>query len=159
MKKSKIVIPALALGTIAIAGVGMISSVSAYQGDYSKQGPNFSEERHAIMTQAFENNDYATWRAEMEKNSRRGRVLDVVNQDNFARFAEAHRLGVNGQTEEADAIRAELGLRGSKGERMNKGYGNKQGQGNGQGRGEHRGQNQGGNFVDANGDGTCDNLN
>ncbi len=71
-------------------------------------------------------------------------------------------MGLEGKIAEADEIRKELGLRTSDGERMGAGYGkgDKEGRGQGQGRmnNENRGQNQGGNFVDANGDGSCDNL-
>ena len=83
--------------------------------------------------------------------------MDVVTEENFSKFAEAHKLGTEGKTAEADAIRTELGLRTSNGEKG--GYGRGQGKGNEQGgKGENRGQNQGGNFTDANGDGNCDNL-
>ncbi len=152
------------IGALALAGVasaGVYSAANAYQGDYSKKGPNYSEERHAIMMTAFENNDYEAWKAEMEKNSRRGRVMDVINKDNFAKFAEAHRLGIAGDKEGADKIRAELGLRTSNGERGGHGYGKGEGKGNGEGRrnGEHRGENRGGHFEDKDGDGYCDHLN
>ena len=40
----------------------------------------------------------------------RGRVTQVVNQGNFAKFAQAHELAEAGKQEEAAAIRAELGL-------------------------------------------------
>jgi hypothetical protein len=53
---------------------------------------------------------------------------------------------LEGKTAEANAIRTELGL----------------GQGAGRGQGmmneQQRGQNRGENFVDANGDGKCDNM-
>jgi hypothetical protein len=142
MKKShKMLMGALALVGVASAG---IYSASAYQGDYSKKGPNYSEERHAVMTAAFEKNDYNAWKEQMDKNSRRGRIMDVVNEGNFSKFAEAHKLGIAGDKAGADAIRAELGLRTSNGERGGHGYGDKQRQGNREGRGqsEHRGQNQ-----------------
>ena len=68
---------------------------------------NYSEERHQAMTQAFANEDYNAWKALM---SGRGRASQVVNEGNFARFAEAHRLMLEGKTNEAQTIRAELGL-------------------------------------------------
>ena len=37
-------------------------------------------------------------------------VKMLINKDNFARFAEAHRLGEDGKYEEARNIRTELGL-------------------------------------------------
>ncbi len=153
MKKSyKTTIGVFALAAVALTGSQM--AANAYQGDYTKQGPNYSQERHEAMTQAFDNNDYNAWKKQMEG---RGRVTEVVTADNFAQFKEAHRLGLAGDTAGADAIRAELGLRTSNGEKGGHGYG--KGEGKGKGNSENRGQNKGGNFVDANGDGTCDMIN
>jgi hypothetical protein len=75
----------------------------------------------------------------------KGRVTDVINEGNFNRFAEAHKLMEAGKNDEANKIRQELGL----------GQGGKNGQGLGNGQ---KGQNRGGNFVDANGDGKCDRI-
>jgi hypothetical protein len=100
--------------------------VSAYRGDPNVQGPNCSPERHEAMTQAFESHDYQAWAAQMQG---KGRVAEVVNEENFDRFAEAHRLALEGKTEEAAQIRAELGL-GVRG-----GPSSEKGQGQGQGRG------------------------
>ncbi|MFA5994184.1 MAG: hypothetical protein WC823_04450 [Parcubacteria group bacterium] len=134
----------LGAGALALLGAAVIvTGVYAYQGDATKTGPNYTPERHAIMLKAFENKDYAAWKAQMGE---RGATRKVT-AENFARFAEMHQLMLDGKTAEAAAIRAELGLG--------------QGGGNGQGRGMHagqRGQNNGGNFVDANGDGKCDRL-
>lgn len=79
----------------------------AYRGDPSVEGPNYSSERHAEMTQAFENNDYGAWKELMEG---KGRVTEIITEGNFARFVEAHNLAVSGDLEGAEAIRNELGL-------------------------------------------------
>jgi hypothetical protein len=126
--------------TVALAATGAY----AYQGDATKTGPNHTPERHATMEAAFENNDYAAWKEQMGD---RGATRKVT-AENFNRFAQMHELKEAGKIEEANAIRTELGL-GQK-------------DGSGQGKGMHsgqRGQNKGGNFVDANGDGNCDNIN
>ncbi len=141
---------------VAVILAGAYSFSSAYQGDYTKKGPNYSEERHEAMQKAFENNDYNAWKEQMNG---RGRVSEVINEENFAKFAEAHRLADEGKYDEADQIREELGLRTRDGKRMGAGYGNRDGRGHGRMNNEDRGQNRGGNFVDADGDGTCDNLN
>lgn len=152
MKKNyKTTIGVFALVAVALAGSQI--AVNAYQGDYTKQGPNYSKERHEAMTRAFDNNDYNAWKEQMEG---RGRVTEIITADNFAQFKEAHRLGLSGDTAGADAIRAELGLRTSNGEKGGHGYGKSEGRGRGQG--ENRGQNKGGNFIDANNDGMCDSL-
>ena len=130
-----------AMGLALLGAVVVTAGTYAYQGDPNKQGPNYTPERHETMLKAFENKDYAAWKAQMGD---RGAARTVTEQ-NFARFTEMRQLMLDGKTAEAQAIRAELGL----------------GQGNGQGKGMHagqRGQNRSGNFVDANGDGRCDNL-
>jgi len=131
-----------ALGAAAIGGGILTSGVSAYRGNPSQTGPNYSAERHEAMTKAFESNDYEAWK---ELHQGRGRASEVITKDNFGKFVEMRQLMLEGKTDEADKIRQELGL----------------GQGNGQGRGMNgatRGQNSGGNFVDKDGDGKCDRL-
>lgn len=100
----------LGLGALAaLLGVTSIlpGAVSAYRGDPAAQGPNCTPERHEAMEKAFEDKDYSAWSALMQG---RGRVTQVVNQDNFAKFAEAHELAEQGKTAEAQKIRQELGL-------------------------------------------------
>lgn len=130
MKKTNLILSALVVGIVSVA-VGT-SSVFAYQGDYTKKGPNYTEEKHTVMQNAFATNNYETWKAEMEKTNSGKRILSVINKDNFAKFAEANKLGLAGKTAEADKIRAELGLRTSTSGPM----GNEQGRmGRGQGMG------------------------
>ncbi|MCK5085037.1 MAG: hypothetical protein KAQ64_05280 [Candidatus Pacebacteria bacterium] len=93
--------------TLAIAATAIASPSLAYRGDLSAQGPDCSEERHEVMEKAFQDNDHEAWKELM---SGKGRVIQAVNTDNFARFAEAHKLAEEGNFEEAKAIRAELGL-------------------------------------------------
>lgn len=135
---------------VAVILAGAYSFSSAYRGDYTQKGLNYSEEHHEAMEKAFENNDYSAWKDLMEQAPMRGRVMSMVNEENFSKFAEAHELMEEGKYEEARQIRAELGL----------GLRNGDGKGfRGKGvSGENRGQNQGGRFVDSNGDGICDNL-
>jgi len=120
MNKKTMLIGAMAL---VLGGLVMFPGlVKAYQGDPNIQGPNCTAERHEAMTQVFENNDYSAWKEQMHG---KGRVAQVINEDNFARFAEAHRLASEGKTDEANEIRQELGL----------------GLRNGSGQGQHRGKN------------------
>ncbi|HBB02183.1 MAG: hypothetical protein US89_C0002G0027 [Candidatus Peregrinibacteria bacterium GW2011_GWF2_38_29] len=100
----------LGLGVLvsALSLVGLSTGVVfAYQGNPSVQGPNYTAERHEAMTQAFEKGDYSAWKNLMQG---RGRVTQVVNEGNFTKFAEAHKLAVQGKTVEAQKIRQELGL-------------------------------------------------
>jgi hypothetical protein len=128
----KIVSAAAILGIVGVTGIA--SSAFAYQGDYTKKGPNYTVERHEAMEKVFASNDYAGWVKLMEG---RGRATEVVTSSNFSKFAEAHRLAESGKIAEANAIRAELGLRTGDGKAVGDGYGRKMG-GRGQGMGIHR---------------------
>ena len=105
MNKAILAVTAMAVG----AGVlfATASSALAYRGDQNVVGPNYSPERHEAMEKAFENKDYNAWKNLMQG---RGRVTQVVTEQNFARFAEAHELAEQGKTAEANQIRQELGL-------------------------------------------------
>lgn len=107
MNKQKIVLglAALALGTGVIFTT--TSSALAYRGDPAVTGPNYTAERHEAMEKAFENNDFSAWLNLMQG---KGRVTQVVNKDNFAKFAEAHELAEDGKITESNKIRTELGL-------------------------------------------------
>lgn len=120
----------LGLGVLAlILGIGgSITTADAYKGDAAIEGPNYSLERHTAMEKAFETNDYSAWKELM---GGKGRVTQVINKDNFAKFADAHKLAKGGDTTGAAKIRAELGL-GLK-------NGSGQGQGDGTGKGMGRG--------------------
>lgn len=137
MNNKKII---LGISAVALAGATILTSakVMAYQGDYTKEGPDCDAEKHAEMEAAFENNDYNAWADLMEG---KGRVTQVVNEQNFYRFAEAHKLGEEGNYTAADEIRQELGLKTSNGEAVGAGYmgGNGQSKGQGQGLGSGMG--------------------
>ncbi len=95
------------LALLAAVGTIVAGSTYAYQGDFTKKGPNYTSERHAAMEKAFENKDYNAWKNLMQG---RGRVTQVVNAQNFAKFAQVHELAEQGKTVEANKIRTELGL-------------------------------------------------
>jgi hypothetical protein len=117
MKINKKVLAITAMSLIGVLGLASLSTVSAYQGDYTKQGPNFSPERHEIMIQAMESNNYNLWKELMNG---RGRVIEVINENNFSQFVKAHQLAKEGKHDEASKIREELGLRTKNG-KMNLG--------------------------------------
>ena len=119
---------------VAVILAGAYSAAQAYRGDHTQKGPDYSEERHQIMEQAFEGNDYNAWKEQMNN---RGRVKDVISEENFSRFAEARRLAKEGKYDEADQIRKELGLRIRNGEKVGAGYGKR---GNSEGRGQGYGR-------------------
>jgi len=113
---STLILTAFALSTLS-------GQVLAYKGDPNVKGPNYTPERHEAMEKAFDNKDYNVWKNLMQG---RGRVTQIVNEGNFAKFAEAHNLAEQGKTAEAAKIRQELGL------------GFRNGSGNGQGMGYGR---------------------
>lgn len=98
------------LGLASLALVGVIvapQAILAYKGDPSVQGPNYTVARHEAMEKAFETGDYNSWKVLMNG---QGRVSQVINAQNFSKFAEAHELADQGKIAEAKAIRTELGL-------------------------------------------------
>ena len=100
----------VSLGVFGIITLLGLSMVFAYQGDPSVQGPNYSEDRHEAMEQAFETLDYDAWVTLMEETGRHPRVLDIVTSENFEIFAEIHEAMEDGNIELAQELRAELGL-------------------------------------------------
>jgi hypothetical protein len=152
MKKNNLVASSAAAIVAIVAIGGFAVSSFAYQGDPNVEGPNYTEERHEAMMDSFENNDYQAW-LEARGDIGRGHMMDVVNEDNFDQFVKMHNLRLAGDIEALDEIRAELGL--GQGNRAG-GHGMR-GEQRGKSGGE-RGQNRQGGFVDADGDGNCDNM-
>jgi hypothetical protein len=83
------------------------TTVDAYRGDPSAKGPSYTAERHEALEKVFDTNDYNAWKNLMPG---RGRVTQVINKDNFAKFAQAHKLAEAGKLDEAAKIRQELDL-------------------------------------------------
>ena len=108
------------LALLAAVGTIVAGSTYAYQGDFTKKGPNYIPERHAAMEKAFDNKDYNAWKNLMQG---RGRVTQVVNAQNFVKFAQVHELAEQGKTVEANKIRTELGLGLHNGTGMGQGMG------------------------------------
>jgi len=101
---------ALVLGAVAL----LPQTAFAYKGDPKVQGPNYTAERHAAMTRALAGEDYTAWKALMEGKG----VARRITTEKFSKFAEAHRLALQGKTAEANAIRSELGIGGQNGNGM-----------------------------------------
>jgi len=129
MKNSKLYIGSLSLALVAVS-IATAASTFAYQGNPEVQGPNYTAERHAEMTQAFEAENYEDWAA---LTVGQGQINEVVNADNFDQFVEAHDLALEGKFEEAQEIRAELGLGlgNGQGKSGRRGSGGRMGNGNG----------------------------
>lgn len=122
MKKNTIT----ALSMFAIVGLILsISIASAYRGDYPIEGPNCSDERHELMKQAFNTGDYDAWHTLMTQNDRHPRVVDIVTEENFETFVQAHVAGENGDYETAAQLREEISLNNGDGPRDGTGHKNR----------------------------------
>ena len=111
------------LGLTALILGGLVISpkiTEAYKGDPNVKGPNYTVERHEAMEKAFEKKDYNAWKNLMQG---RGRVTQVINAQNFAKFAQIHELVEQGKTTEANKLRTELGLGLQNGTGMGQGMG------------------------------------
>lgn len=106
MKKRKII--ALSAVTAAILASGfMYSPVMAAQVGQGKKMVSYSATQASELEKAIENNDYATWKGLMKG---RGKLAQLINENNFAKYAEAYKLVKEGKYKEANAIRKELGF-------------------------------------------------
>ena len=153
-KNNKVLIGSLMLAGMTSIGIYAMASAHSDNNDARRGEKNFSSARHERMDKIFEDKDYQAWQNEMKEH--RGIDSDMVNKENFAKFAAMHKLREEGQDDEADKIRDELGLRGKRhgemrGEHQGRGMMNEE-------RKEHRGENRGGHFEDNDGDGHCDHL-
>ncbi len=93
------------------------------------------ETRQTEMQEIMESGDYNAWKIlHEERESNRFNILDVVNEDNFEKFAEMHKLMQEKDFDGAKAIADELGL--PEGMGMGRGM---MGQGMGHGREMHKG--------------------
>ncbi|MFC1617856.1 hypothetical protein ACFL2B_01095 [Patescibacteria group bacterium] len=98
MKRKKIVIPVIA-AAIAAATIGSISVASAEGGVWA--GKDNKDE----MRQAIEDNDFDTWKQQVDRKS-----AEFSTEENFDKLKEAHDLMQAGKTEEARAIKEEMGM-------------------------------------------------
>lgn len=96
----------LGLFAITLMSIGVIAFSNAYMNNGNNNAANYNEDRHALMEKAFETNDYNLWKSQMTGKG----ALSKINEGNFAKFAEAHRLTNEGKYDEANKIRQELGL-------------------------------------------------
>jgi hypothetical protein len=126
-----------ALGTIALGASVYATGVFAATETTRNFGPNHTAERHEQMEKAFETNDYAAWKNLMGNR----RAAQVITAETFPKFARMHELREDGKTDEANALRTELGLGAGNGSRHTA---------------NHRGTGARNGFVDSNNDGVCD---
>lgn len=115
MKKAILLtVPALLISGLILYA----TQADAYRGDPNVKGPNYTEERHEAMQEAFANKDYNAWKELMTS---RGRVTQVINEQNFAKFAEMQQLRLEGK--DVTELQKELGLNQHNGSGRGQGIG------------------------------------
>jgi len=103
-----------------------VSAITAFADVSDENRPKLTEEERQAMhenMQEFHNEvqevllsgDYNAWYDLVSENERGQKVLEVINEDNFDEFVEAHEL-----MDEAKEIMEELGLEGPGGMGKNK---------------------------------------
>lgn len=99
---------------LAVIGIAAITATQAmaFMGDPAARGPMFNEEIHTQLQQAMQDGDYETWKGILEENNlpMKGRIFQVMNEENFENFAQMHEAMQNGNYETANQIREELGI-------------------------------------------------
>lgn len=96
----------------ALLGMGFAAAMSASADTgvgygYGAQNGMCDPEQHEAIEEAIESGDYDAW---VELMDGRGRITTVVTEDNFETFAAMHEAMEDGDIEEAQALREELGL-------------------------------------------------
>lgn len=100
---------------LGITVLAFATTVNAYKGDPSVQGPNYSPERHEAMQVVFENEDYEGW-LKLTEGRAMGLKRVVTSEAKFKEFAQAHRSG-------ADAMAKFRESNGLTGQGSRSGYG------------------------------------
>ena len=100
-----------------VLGLGVSGSALAFRGDFSKNGPNYTPEFEAQITEVMTNKDYQGWKKLIEERVGNSKVSEVITQDNFDRFVEAWKLAKEGKIKEANTIRKDLELNAMHGDR------------------------------------------
>ena len=138
---NKTLLGILAISMVVVLGAG---AITAYQGNPSIQGPYYNEERHEAIQQTFENLDYDSWKDLMAENNKASRIMQIVTEENFATFVEAHNAAIAGDFDKANELRASLGLNNGQGPKDGTGF--KAGKGMRQGLGQGSGMKGQGNY-------------
>lgn len=104
MKKKKTIITLSAL--IAAAALGTSAFVYAHGND-GFAGFGFRAEGNAEVKEAMDNGDYQAW-----KNLVSQKADEFASEENFDNMKQVHDLMAEGNVEEAEALREELGMPG-----------------------------------------------
>lgn len=133
MQKKYLTTIALVITVLAISGVSAFAATGSSTSrtaptkverlaKFEKMDEKFEEKfeemkaQHEEILKAVLAGDYDAWYALMTKNDKTPKILEVINEDNFAQFSKAHQL-----MEESRKIMEELGV--DKGLENGKGFG------------------------------------
>src|SRR3989338_5670258 len=106
------------LGIIGISAFGLVLAstgvVQAYGGNSSQNtsmtGKNFKQNMHEQMYKILDTTDFQTWKEAISNTKMGAQILEKINEKNFSRFVEMHKLLQAGDKTKAEAIRVEFGL-------------------------------------------------
>lgn len=91
-----------------VLGLGVSGTALAYRGDFSRQGPNYTPDFEAKMTDVMTRGDYEAWRGLIREKVGSTKMVRVITKENFSKFTEAWRLAKEGKIKEANNIRKQL---------------------------------------------------
>ncbi len=92
-----------------IALLLIVSAIAARAADSTAVGSTRDEHR-ARMVSAIEARDYDAWKAERDAWGAKGQAGQKVTKENFETFVRLHEAVQAGRTDEAAALRTQLGL-------------------------------------------------
>ena len=97
---------------IFIIGVFSLIGVYAYNGSANVNMPNYDANVHEQLETAIENGDYDAWIKIRQENNlpMSGRMFQVINKANFAKYKELHDANIAGDVDKANQARTDLGL-------------------------------------------------
>jgi len=103
---------AAALGVVTTTALVSLTTF-AHPGDATATKPMI--EHHQAMMQAFSDNDYESWAAQLREQAAamrtRADALEAnINEETFAKLQGAHQLLADGRVDEAKAIFESLGM-------------------------------------------------
>ena len=104
MKLNKPLLAALGIITVCATGSAVALAANSDAGNGNQGTPPAIQDD--VQT-ALDNSDYSAWKEAIES---RPNITDYINEDNFDKYIEMRNLMREGKTDEADAIREELGL-------------------------------------------------
>lgn len=129
MKKNVLIgLGSFILGAMLFVGLGTTlaandnSANAAATGNGNAVRAQFNTENREAIDQAIQSGDYNTWKGLMENTRMGEELLAKVNESNFNRFAEAHKI-MQEAKEKSQAIFDELGIEKPQGPGKGKGKG------------------------------------